>query len=115
LVDYFFQENLVYDKELLKWQKMGDREVKEALTSAQKVLSETTDWSKENLEKVLVQEAKLFNLGKNYPLENKGYLLWPLRVALSGKPASAGPFEIAEILGQEKTLERVHQAIDKFL
>jgi glutamyl/glutaminyl-tRNA synthetase len=37
-------------------------------------------------------------------------LLWPLRVALSGKDASASPFEIAEILGKEKTLKRIADA-----
>jgi len=112
MTDYFFQENLVYDKETLRWLKMGDRDIKDALDACVKVLSELKTWDKENLEKILFQEAKLFNLGKNYPLENKGYLLWPLRVALSGKPASAGPFEIAEILGQEKTLERIQSAIN---
>ena len=45
--------------------------------------------------------------------EGRGNVLWPLRVALSGKEASAGPFEIAEILGKEKTLQRIQDAIDK--
>ncbi len=40
----------------------------------------------------------------------RGKLLWPLRVALTGKEASAGPFEIAEILGKEKTLKRIEEA-----
>jgi len=44
---------------------------------------------------------------------DRGYLLWPLRVALSGKKASAGPFEIAEILGKKKTLARIEQAQNK--
>jgi len=39
-------------------------------------------------------------------------LLWPLRVALTGKKTSAGPFEIAEILGKEKTLKRIKEAIN---
>jgi glutamyl/glutaminyl-tRNA synthetase len=36
-----------------------------------------------------------------------------LRVALSGKKASAGPFDIAEILGKEKTLKRIKEALSK--
>ena len=59
------------------------------------------------LEELLVSEAEKFNT------KNKGYLLWPLRVALSGKEASASPFEIAEILGKEKTLQRLSATIDK--
>jgi glutamyl/glutaminyl-tRNA synthetase len=44
---------------------------------------------------------------------DRGELLWPLRVALTGKEASAGPFEIAEILGKEKTLQRIKEAKEK--
>ncbi len=111
LVDYFFAENITYDTNMLRWQKMGDSDIKDALNACLKVLENLTTWTKDSLEHALVQEAKLFNLGKNYPLENKGYLLWPLRVALSGKSASAGPFEIAEILGKEKTFNRIQNAI----
>jgi 1-deoxy-D-xylulose-5-phosphate reductoisomerase len=42
---------------------------------------------------------------------NKGKLLWPLRAALSGKKASPGPFEIAEVFGKEKSIERLNQAL----
>lgn len=112
LCDYFFKDNLALDVELLRWQKMTNQDIKDALSATLKVLGEIKTWNQESLTQALFQEAKLFNLAKNYPLENKGYLLWPLRVALSGKQASAGPFEIADILGQEKTLARIQSAID---
>lgn len=115
LVGYFFEETLVYEKDLLKWAKMGDSEVKNALKASEKVLSSAKKFDVKSLEEILIQEAKLFNLEKNYPLENKGYLLWPLRVALSGRQASAGPFEIAEILGKEKTLQRIEDALKMIL
>lgn len=41
---------------------------------------------------------------------DRGYLLWPFRVSLTGKEATAGPFEIAEILGKEKTIKRIKEA-----
>jgi len=41
---------------------------------------------------------------------DKGKLLWPLRVALAGKEASAGPFDIANILEKEKTIKRIKEA-----
>ena len=44
---------------------------------------------------------------------DRGKLLWPFRVALSGKKASAGPFEIAEILGKEKVLKRTKEAKER--
>ncbi len=42
-----------------------------------------------------------------------GDVLWPMRVALSGRKASPSPFEIAGILGKEETLRRLDQAIAK--
>ena len=40
-----------------------------------------------------------------------GDMLWPFRVALSGQKASPDPFEIANILGKEKVINRVLFAI----
>jgi len=111
LSDFFFKDKLNYDKNLLKWQKMGEGEVKESLSVSEKVLSGAKKWDLKDLEKELFFAAEKFNLEKGYPEKNRGYLLWPLRVALSGKEASASPFEIADILGKEKTIKRIKEAI----
>jgi len=42
-----------------------------------------------------------------------GSVLWPMRVALSGQENSPGPYEIAEALGREKTVERINEAVKK--
>jgi len=42
---------------------------------------------------------------------DRGRVLWPLRVALTGRKASPGPFEVAEILGKEKSLKRLQEAL----
>ncbi len=105
LTGFFFEDKLVYDKKMLAWKEMGDREVIVSLETAVKVLSSAKVWDKKNLEDLLVSQAEKFND------KNRGYFLWPLRVALSGKDSSASPFEIAEILGQEKTLLRIQDAI----
>ena len=39
--------------------------------------------------------------------------LWPLRVALSGKDKSPGPFELMDILGKEESLRRIDIAFEK--
>jgi glutamyl/glutaminyl-tRNA synthetase len=101
LADFFFADKLTYDKDLLRWQKMGDSEVKESLELSQKVLSEIKTWEIKEIEKKLLQAC---------PPNNKGYLLWPLRAALSGKKTSPNPFEIADVLGKEKTLKRIETA-----
>jgi len=43
----------------------------------------------------------------------RGHVLWPLRVALSGRERSPDPFIIAYIIGKEETLRRISLACDK--
>jgi glutamyl-tRNA synthetase len=107
LADFFFIEKLDFDKKLLAWKEMGESDIKHSLEHSAALLSNAKGWDKKSLEELLVPAAEIFNS------KNKGYLLWPLRVALSGKEASASPFEILEILGKEKSLQRLSAAIDK--
>lgn len=111
LSSFFFQDVLTFDKDLLKWQKMGDSEIKDSLERSKKIFSDVKEWELENLKNVLFTGAEGFNKEKGYPEKNKGYLLWPLRVALSGKEFSPSPFEIADILGREKTMKKIDHAI----
>ncbi|MCK4781467.1 glutamate--tRNA ligase [Candidatus Parcubacteria bacterium] len=104
LTDFFFKDKLEYDKELLRWKEMSDDEIKNSLKKSEEIISKinTQDFNKENLKNILMAEAEIIG--------DRGKLLWPLRAALSGKKASATPFEIAEILGKQKTLKRLGQA-----
>ena len=91
--DYFFKEP-EYSKELLRWKGEEDYPV-----------------IKKHLEKIcelLPEREKIMAYAEQ---EGRGEVLWPLRVALSGREASPGPFEIAEILGQKETLKRVQKAL----
>jgi len=106
LTDYFFKDKLNYSKDLLKWKDMTSGEVKASLDKAIDILFKIDKWNQGNLEKYLTSEVDL-SAGK---AGDRGKLLWPLRVALSGKKASAGPFEIGEILGKDKTIQRLKQA-----
>jgi len=104
LSDYFFKEKLEYGKDLLKWKEMSDSEIKKSLEKSEKIFSKINSgaWIKKNLENALMPEAEKTG--------DRGIILWPLRASLSGKKSSAGPFEIAEILGKEKTLQRIQEA-----
>lgn len=43
-----------------------------------------------------------------------GRILWPLRVAVSGKQFTpGGGVELAEILGKDETLKRIRTGIEK--
>lgn len=105
LTDFFFKKQLEYPKELLRWKDATDQRTKISLSKLESLLDtiQIGEWTREKIEAVLIPEAE--------KEKNRGYMLWPLRVALSGKKASAGPFEIAEVLGKEKTLQRVKEAI----
>lgn len=105
LVPFFFKKELSFDKQLLIWKKMAAKEVLEHLLEIEKFLTEVDEnkFKKDYLEKKiknLIEEKKL----------GAGETLWPFRVALTGLKASPPPFEIAEILGKEKTLGRIGKA-----
>ncbi len=113
LVNYFFQD-FDYDKSLLKWKDMNNEEIKLSLDESKEILSNISkeDFNKETLTKILLKKSKEF--GNKIDREgDRGCLLWPLRVALTGKKNSAGPFEIASILGKEKTIKRIKKALKK--
>lgn len=116
LTDFFFKKALTYDKNILKWKDMEEKEIIKAIDRLENLCSKIkeNEWNKENLEKILMEEAVNFSKEIGKEAGDRGYLLWPLRVALTGKEASAGPFEIAEILGKEKTLKRIKEAKEKW-
>lgn len=104
----FLGEGSSYTKELLVWKKMPLNAVKKNLEALYTFLTSlpSNDWVIERLEEKI----------KNYINKNRlvtGEVLWPLRVALTGQEKSPSPFECAYILGKEKTLRRLKQAIEK--
>ncbi len=111
LVDFFFTNELKYNKELLKWKEMTDKELFQVLKKLEEILLKikTKQFNQENLEKILLPESIKFVERVN-KTKDRGYFLWPLRVALTGKQTSAGPFEIAKILGKERTIMRIKNA-----
>lgn len=115
LADFFFDDVLKYDKELLRWKDMTDEELLQSLDLLANILTEINekDFTKENLEKIIMPWAEKMDLpaeAQGAKVGDRGRLLWPLRVALTGKRASAGPFEVADILGKENTIKRVKNA-----
>ncbi len=104
ITNFFFEDELKYDSELLIWKKMSLKEVGKNLKILEEVLLKTEDFDQKSLEQTIAPLREKYGTGE---------LLWPLRVALSGQKASPGPFEIMEILGKEKTLQRIKEAINK--
>ncbi|MBU1167327.1 glutamate--tRNA ligase [Patescibacteria group bacterium] len=97
-----------YDSSLLQWKKLSLKEVKKNLKIMQEFFTdiEAGEWSEKNLE----QKTISFIKENNYQV---GDMLWPTRVALSGKKNSPGPFEIAALLGKDETLSRFEAGVQK--
>jgi nondiscriminating glutamyl-tRNA synthetase len=92
-----------YPKQLLRWKDMDNKALVKSLR-----LSHTT------LEKIPADKFTLSNLEKALMKaagSDRGPLLWPLRVALSGKQKSPSPFECAWMMGKNESLERIKKAI----
>jgi nondiscriminating glutamyl-tRNA synthetase len=111
LVDFFFKQEVNYDRGLLKWNNITDKELSSSLDISEKILHKIKEgeFTRAKLEEVLLKEAEKFGKKINRA-GDRGFLLWPLRVSLTGKKASASPFEIGEILGKEKVLRRIKKA-----
>ncbi|MEI8096926.1 MAG: glutamate--tRNA ligase [Candidatus Moraniibacteriota bacterium] len=103
---FFFTNDISYDTALLNWKQNTAEATKEALKNALETLSSLSDadWeNKELVEKILMDKAG----------DKKGDFLWPLRVALTGVDRSPSPFDVAWVLGKEKSLERINLALQK--
>lgn len=105
LADFFF-ELPDYPAELLVWQKETAEKAVLNLDAVFEELSHSTftQFDKESTESVIMPVAES---------RGRGAVLWPLRVALSGKSASPGPFEMMGVLGKAESLRRITLAIQK--
>jgi len=103
LAEFFFQLP-EYEKDVLIWKETPIEKTKENLAILLNKLKEVDEFTKQNLELVIAPLAEIYG---------KGDLLSPLRISLSGKKSSPGPFEIMGVLGKEESLKRIQFAIDK--
>ncbi|HTX87277.1 MAG TPA: glutamate--tRNA ligase, partial [Candidatus Nanoarchaeia archaeon] len=105
---FFFADNLSYDKEMLVWKKSTPASTKINLRNLLDILRKISqdDWQTKKIEAIVAAYIK----------ENDGGVgdyLWPMRVALTGEKASPSPFEMADALGKNETLDKIGKAIDK--
>ena len=108
LVD-FFQEVPEYDSAMYVHKKMKTTEESSlaVLQEILPVLEKQDEYTNDALYETLITFAK----EKGY---KNGYVLWPIRTALSGKQMTpAGATEILEVLGKEESVKRIQAAIEK--
>ena len=105
----FFEELPEYDVAMYTHKKMktNAQTSLEVLQEILPVLEAQEDYSNDALFELLGQYAK--------DKEKKvGFVMWPIRVALSGKQMTpGGATELMEVLGKEESLARIQTAIDR--
>ncbi|HBT81268.1 hypothetical protein A2757_00015 [Candidatus Giovannonibacteria bacterium RIFCSPHIGHO2_01_FULL_48_47] len=97
---YFFKEP-EYSKELLSPPARAGWKGTEDYQLIKKHLKKITE--------LLPDSDKIMSYAEK---EGRGEVLWPLRVALSGRKNSPGPFEIMEVLGKEESIKRIKHALE---
>ena len=105
----FLAEMPSFDKELYTHKKMKTNEETslEALKAVLPVLEALDDFSEQGI------HDALFSLIEKLGVKN-GWLLWPVRVAVSGKQFTpGGGVEICAILGKDETLRRLRAGLEK--
>ena len=100
---FYYQDTIVYDPGAAK--KNLTPESAEPMNLLIQELEALTEFTEKTLEEAFLKvgEATGLKLGK---------IAQPVRVALTGKTASPGIFEIVEILGKEKAVERIRVAVE---
>ncbi len=101
----FMSEEISFDASLLvKGAKTDAETAKKHLSTVSGILKELSaeDFSSEKVKDVIFPYATK---------EGRGSVLWPLRVALSGREKSPDPFIIASLIGKERTLQRIENAV----
>ncbi len=104
-IQYYF-EMPVISKEMIVWKKGGTIEqAKENLSLISDILNKISD-KDFDLEKL---KEKLMKFADE---KGKGNVLWPLRVALSGKEKSPDPFTLLFVLGKNESINRIKKAVE---
>ncbi|HLM84130.1 MAG TPA: glutamate--tRNA ligase [Candidatus Bathyarchaeia archaeon] len=94
-----------YDPKILKWKNISDGDLKKSLEKSLEIFSriDEKNWELEKIKSELMASADP---------TNRGELLWPLRVALTGKEKSPSPWEVAWVIGRKESLNRIKRSIE---
>ncbi len=105
LGDFYFSDKLSFAATLLIPPGSNPQAAVAGLRQGIEVLTKVTDWNLNNM------KSNLLNLIEEKRL-NKKDLLWPIRVALTGKEQSPDVYEVLVALGKKRSLTRIKQALE---
>lgn len=109
LVDGYESQPEFADPNILVWKKADQAD---SLANLEGVRGFIESLREGELAEISLVEKAIKGYIEDKGLSN-GNVLWPLRVALSGKSASPSPFELIWVLGREESLKRIDNAIQK--
>ena len=106
-LSYYF-DSPEYEPSLLFWKEEKDKvETTKHLQFIIEKFRSATEKDFENSEEI---KSLIFEYATEV---GRGKVLWPLRVALSGKEKSPDPFTLLYVLGQKESLKRIATAVVK--
>lgn len=100
----YMMEPLLTDPQILVWKKSDGRSAIRLLGEVRDHIATMTAETVDGIEEYVKQWIQ--DSG-----HKTGDVLWPLRVALSGREQSASPFEYIYVIGKEEALKRIDNAI----
>jgi glutamyl-tRNA synthetase len=107
LVDFFFADKLVYDTALLQG-KLEKIQAIAVLRNSLSALESLQDWKTEPMETAVRPLTEQVGL-------KAGPFFGVLRVAVTGRTASPPLFQTMEVLGRERCMDRLNEALKKLL
>ena len=100
----YLTDRVSYDADAVAKQWKDRAATVELLSSVRQTLAAVNKWESEQLEDALRKDAEQRGVGA-------GKLFQPLRVALTGLTVSAGIFDVLVLLGRERSLARIDDAM----
>ena len=105
-VSFFYSDDITYETSLLIQKGMDSERTKAALLSAEKLLAGVRQWEHSTMEIPMRELAVELGL-------KTGQLFGSIRVAISGRTATPPLFHMMEVLGRERTLQGIKEAIER--
>jgi glutamyl-tRNA synthetase len=100
----YFRDEIAYDPDAVAKQWKDRPATAELLAAVRDRLSELPSWTPDTMEQALRSLAESRGVGA-------GKLFQPLRVALIGLTVSPGIFDVLALLGRQRSLQRIEQAL----
>jgi nondiscriminating glutamyl-tRNA synthetase len=103
LGEYFFRDDFQYDEKAVR-KHLSDPEVGQRLKALKDAFSEARTFTQSETESILRRMADESGI-------KAAKLIHPLRVAVTGRQVGPGLFEVLELLGKEKVIERLDRGV----